>query len=157
MELSIKWDAELERALERALTEIPANVHRKVLGQASRRVMRPLVTTARKYVPRRTGLLRKSLGTAQKKYGHSGTIYTIVGPRTGFKSQVGTRRDGSPIWANPHKYAHLVEYGSKRSKPARFLRKAFDAHRSSIVSALGSALAAGISREAAKHPPRGRR
>lgn len=104
------------------------NSLRSALGQAATL----LLQTARPLVPQTTrqatGLLRKSLGKKDSKPNSKG-IYSIVGPRRGFKQVIvpksTKRRQARDVRAgrfrvaakgrvkNPVRYAHLVEKGHK--------------------------------------------
>lgn len=83
-----------------------------------------------------TKVLSKSVGKKTKTYSKSGAVVAIIGPRKGFKTQVGTRKrggkkssPGDPIMHDPANVAHLVEFGHGGPHPAPahpFLRPAFD-------------------------------
>lgn len=96
-------------------------IHRKVLNE----VTKPVLKTAKSLVPRRTGQLRKSLGRKVRTY-PSGVTVGVIGPRNGFLIV----KDGKRI--NPVKYAHLVELGTRHSRPQSFLRAAWDRHAAAI-------------------------
>lgn len=75
-----------------------------------------------------TGTMRKAIGV--KAYtSKRGAAVAVIGPRRGFKIQVGTRTDGRPIFHDPANIAHLVEYGHGGPHPAPphpFMRPAWD-------------------------------
>lgn len=109
-----------------------SRILRKALSAASK----PMLDTARQLVPRRTGLLRKSLGRRIKTYRSTGIVVVMIGPRTGFKRQIkggraARRADvrGKQAYADPTHYAHLVERGTVRSRATPYLRPAFDQHK----------------------------
>ena len=160
MRMELLIDKRAMKNLDKAMREIPARVVRKVVGQASRKAMKPIVKDGRQLVPRRFGLLRKSLGTVQKKYNNTGVFYTIVGPRTGFRDPT--------TGANPVNYAHLVEKGTAPhtirtasgktrqhpgAKPRPFLRRAFDRNVGAVQRILFESMRAGIDMEAIKFKP----
>ena len=74
------------------------------------------------------GLLRKSLGYKVKTYTKTGTAVAVCGPRKGFREQIGVvsrgKDKGKPIFADPQKYAHLVENGTRRTSAKPWLRPA---------------------------------
>ncbi len=74
------------------------------------------------------GQLKKSLGSKVKSYSRTKTSVAIIGPRTGFRKQIGVyvkggkkHHAGEPIIIDPVKYAHLVEKGTKTQAPQDFL------------------------------------
>lgn len=86
---------------------------------------------AKPRIPKRFGNLRKSYGRKVKKYGSK--VVGLVGARKGFRVQIGVRvrgkHKGQPIFADPTKYDHLVEFGHGGPSPARaypHLRPAID-------------------------------
>src|SRR5262249_3315811 len=103
---------------------------------------RPVVRAAKARLVTQTNqrILRKSLGFKVRTYGDK--VVGIIGPRTGFRTIVGYRtygKDGTrlgvrervkkPIYEDPAKIAHLVEFGHGGPHPAPahpFLRPAFD-------------------------------
>ena len=102
-----------------------SRILRKGLAAASK----PMLDTARRLVPRRTGLLRKSLGRKIKTYRSTGTVVVMIGPRTGFKRVVRVKGRRTFQRNDPTHYAHLVERGTVHSRATPFLRPAFDQHK----------------------------
>lgn len=128
---------DLTEALK-ALKDLPRKLKKKAIRQVANAGAKKLKWAARKLVPIRHGLLKKSLGQKVKVY-PSGVAVGMVGAREGFKQQVGVRKQdsrpgarypkkaGDPVYANPTKYLHLVELGTRRGAKARhFLRRALD-------------------------------
>ena len=167
---TVGMDLRGEKELIKALKGLPGSVNRRVIKGATRKAMKPVVKTAKdKLRPfDRTGQLRKSIGTRQKKY-PAGIMWTGVGPRKGFKisAEVETSRGGllgllggkkttEVVQVNPVNYAHLVEYGfhnkraKKQIKARPFLRPALDQNRGRVQSILTKELKVGIAKEAAK-------
>jgi HK97 gp10 family phage protein len=76
----------------------------------------------------RGGLLRKAMGYKVKVYRNSGVAVAICGARTGFRQEIGVvirgPRAGQPVFADPVKYAHLANNGTKNSPPHDFMRPA---------------------------------
>jgi hypothetical protein len=84
------------------------------------------------------GLLKKSLGK-KVKAARSGRIYGLVGPRRGFRTQVGVSKTGKPKYQDPAKIAHLVEFGHGGPAPApahSFIRSGWDQSRSAVPAAI---------------------
>lgn len=111
--------------------------------------------TKTKYLGKRSGLLRKSLGRKTKTYRQNGVVVGVVGPRKGFAKVI----DGKRV--DPVKYAHLVEGGRKAVKankakvlsdgkqvfgtkvaavpPHPFMRPAIDEQKAGIKQAISKA------------------
>lgn len=162
-----------DTALMRKLKTLEPRVFAKVVFHANKRAMGPVLKMARAKVAVRFGILKKSLGIKTKKYPKKGLIFTVVGPRAGFKQPAGTevkkksRRDSGRIVSrgtkkltrnvDPRFYAHLVEGGHKTKGgtivPGRpFLRPAFEQIKPGMIARYKADLAAGIVREAKKGP-----
>lgn len=103
---------ELSASLQALRSEIRANV----LGSAMRRVLAPVLRSARKHAKKseRTGALRRSLTTKVVEYPASGKVVGLVGPDRGYYlggSRI-TKTAASFKGADrPSKYAHLIEFG----------------------------------------------
>lgn len=130
-------------AIKAQLRELPrklaVRLEKKAINEAGKLVLQRAKAMAPVREDRRGGykggLLRKSLGRKVKVYRNRGIIVAIVGARKeGFRRQIGTRRDGTPIFANPTKYLHLVEAGTRHSQAQHFLRKALAEVRPQLVS-----------------------
>lgn len=100
---------------------LPQTIQNKAARPALAKAARRIVKAAKARCPVETGQLRKSLGFKPRTY-KSG-VYTIVGPRTGFRVVVNN------VPHDPAKIAHLVEmgHGGPHAAPAHpFLRPAMD-------------------------------
>lgn len=106
MAFAIRARIEGVEALQAILKNLTPATQRKVLRPALNVEGTKILQAAKRNVPVKTKLLRKSLGKKTKTY-KDGTIIVIVGPRHGFKQTVKGRTQ------NPTKYAHLVEGGAK--------------------------------------------
>lgn len=94
-------------------------------------------------------LLKKSIGSKVKVY--RGIAVGIIGPRKGFRTQIGVRirgkNKGQPYYQDPAKIAHLVEsgHGGPHAAPAHpFQGPSFKVVESSIRSAMLDAGQKGI-------------
>jgi hypothetical protein len=87
------------------LKDIDRKVVKPALRQGMNEVTKLILAEAKELVPRRTGLLRKSLGRKVRADKRNGGYLGIVSPRRGFKVVV----NGKPM--DSRRYAHLVEYG----------------------------------------------
>lgn len=97
------------------------------------------------------GLLRKSLGYKVKYYTRTGSAVAICGPRSRFRVQIGVvsrgPRKGQPVFANPQKYAHLVELGTRHSGARPFLKPAGRTGLEVTLATLRSEIAAAMREE----------
>ena len=89
---------------------------RKISRKAGNKASKPIVKTARALTPQRFGLLRIAWGHVTRTYVRSGVVAVVIGARTNIKGKkVEVIRGGGELQkiAKPHKYAHLVEFGTK--------------------------------------------
>lgn len=94
--------------------------HKKITRAMVAAGGRAVAKQAKRLAPKETGLLRRSIGSKVKTY-PSGVTVAVVGPRLGFRKEVLRKRNrpfAPASMANPVKYAHLMELGT-RSLPAR--------------------------------------
>ena len=124
---------------------LPERTQRKVLRPAVRAAAKPVVKAARQKVPKKTGALRKSLGTKVKTYTGSQSVVAIVGPRTGFRTVDDNGRANDPA-----RYGHLVELGTKNNAPQPFLRNGFESAKGQSLEMFNARAARGIETEAKK-------
>ena len=172
----IGMDLRGEKAMIRALKDLDGSINRRVIKKAANKSMKPVVKAAKAKLRAidRTGQLRKSIGSKQKKF-PSGVVWTGVGPRSGFKIMATVARKGirgkigrtgvgslffggeeEVVEVDPVKYAHLVEYGFKHyisgehieGRP--FLRPALDNNRGKVQSILVHELKVNIAKEVVK-------
>lgn len=142
-------------------------VLRPAVTKASRRVAkaakasRGLANSAWFYGPVTVGLLRRSIIHKVKTYSRNGgTIVGVIGPQTGLRMQVGTRRRqgkksnvGDPIYYDPAKIAHLVEFGHGGPHPApahRFMETGYKATRAENQKEFAADVESGLAQLAAK-------
>jgi HK97 gp10 family phage protein len=153
--VSVKGIKELRRSIGRLPEDFIKGAERAVLRAGGA----PIVKAAKARAPigsgPHPGLLKKSIGMNVRKVGS--IISARIGPRTGFRVQVGTkklrknlmakRRDGSrilaasagtevPVFKDPNKYSHLVELGTSKSPAKPFIRPAIDAASSETHTAM---------------------
>lgn len=133
---------------------------RKGVTAGSRRVAKAgkanLGTVRQRKLRELTGILRESMGFKIKNYGE-GNVIGVIGPRVGFRRQVGVRkRDGKkskagdPIYHDPAKIAHLVEFGHGGPHPAPphpFMRPAYETSKAGVMADIRDALEAGLVKE----------
>lgn len=109
------------------LDRVKKGAKNKVLRRAVRKSSSIVLKAAKVKCPQRIdasgyrkenksrGLLRKSLGIKIATYPKA--VVGIIGPRRGFKTQIGVIRSGpnagKPIFEDPANIAHLVEFGTR--------------------------------------------
>jgi HK97 gp10 family phage protein len=98
------------------------------------------------------GLYQRSIGTVGKS--KKGILTFLIGPRRGFKVQIGVssrgKRKGKPMYQTPTKIAHLLEFGTSRSKPKPHLRPALDEVTPHVERAVVDELRRGVEKSAAR-------
>jgi HK97 gp10 family phage protein len=153
--------------LIRRLESLDPKMRRKTLKAAVNAGSRILLAEMKAGVPSSlndTGLLRKSLGRRIKVYRQSGIVVAIVGPRRGFKQEIGMsssgKYKGKPIYRNPTRYAHLVEFGTGprvqkstgrstgRMGARPFMRPALESSRGPVFDAMREVMEAGLAEAA---------
>lgn len=138
--------------LAEEVASLKKSIRSKVLKRAMQEGIKPLRKNGRstyQSVARiRTGALRQSLGTRRPKRLSGGVWYSIYKPRPEFKavksvqkraakisvrSRGGGREPGN-VGGNikPIKYAHLVEFGTKRSRAFPYMDTTFQRSKSQI-------------------------
>lgn len=138
------------------LSNLPTKVEKRVTRKALNRAAKPVVRMAKTLVPRRTGLLRKSIGVRPARISRKrGTAFVVVGPRRRFLGaprQVRSRETGKVRTVTPvaTKYAHLVERGTSRSRAYEFMGMALRSTRAESLRILSAEIRAGIAAEARK-------
>lgn len=145
-----------EKILRKAITTAikPIEQHAKALAPVSHDP---------KLVP---GLLRRSIGSIIKTYKNSGLVVGIVGPRTGYRTQLGERSRGrsagKAYYQDPANYAHLVEFGVSAhayktragSHPGHrafpFMRPAWDTGQKAAAATIARIISQGLHAAASK-------
>jgi len=114
------------------MAKVGKAVSDKLSKRALNKALKPVVAKAKELAPVQAnhplaGMLRDSIGakTTMKK----GTVRGVAGPIRK-KVQIGTRKKGkkkgAPIFKDPARYAHLVEFGTSHSAAKPFLRPAWN-------------------------------
>lgn len=108
---------------------------------------------AKARAPKDSGLLKLSIGQKVKRYKRSGSVVGVVGARVDFagKKVVSIRGSSKRLEnAKPHKYAHLVEFGTVRSRPRAFMRPAWYVKKGEAFQALSRSLRDTLRKEGVK-------
>lgn len=159
--IKVKWDNQSLRTAHRQLRRLEEGIRKRVVVKATRSGGKVALRIARVLVPvedatdslsrARRGLLRKSMGIRIAVYKQSGVVLAVIGPRRGFKRAIGIRTRGKhkglPVFADPAKYAHLVEYGTRRSRARPFMRPALAAARGPAIEAMIRVIRDGVIEE----------
>jgi HK97 gp10 family phage protein len=101
---------------------------------------------------RRFGILERSIGVSMDTKG--GSVVAKIGPRTGFKEQIGVRirkgtksNIGDAVYESAANIAHLVEFGHAGPHPAPahpFLRPALDNNKAAVQSIMAVEIEKGL-------------
>lgn len=145
--------------ITRALDQLPDKYRRAGEKSALTAGAKPIRAAARSKAPVRSnsgesgenwkpGLLKKSIGSKVKKV--RGRYNARVGPRTGFRIRVGTVQSGpnagKPIYQDPQRYSHLVEYGTAKTPAQPFIRPAVESTKGQVVDAMAEGLEKSLTR-----------
>jgi HK97 gp10 family phage protein len=130
----------------------------RIIAKAAKGNLSARRKTQKKEGIARLGLLQKSIGIKVKVYNNA--VVGLVGPRKGFKQQVGVRKKGGaksktgdPIHHDPANIAHLVELGHGGPHPAPaypFLRPAFENNKKQVERIFIDEVATGMRKLAAQ-------
>ncbi len=127
------------KELNKRLSELPKELQKNASMSVLRAGLKPIVRKAKQKAPvgegATAGLLKKSIGGRVKKV--KGEITARVGPRSGFRIQVGTKADGKPIYKNPLNYAWPVEVGTSTASARPFMRPAADTSDREVLNEMG--------------------
>lgn len=116
--------------VKQSLSELPNALKDKVLTGATRAAAQVIADEAKRRVPVRTGLLKKSIGTAKakKKDTKSGQIkfYVITKTKvaTNSKVKLADGRSGKMKIKQFSFYAHMVEFGTSKMAAKPYMRPA---------------------------------
>lgn len=125
----------------------------RVIAKSAKAKLKPAKDADGKTIARE-GLLKKSITIKVVVDDSKKKAFGIIGPKQGMKTQIGTRtRDGKkskagdPIFEDPAKIAHLVEYGHGGPHPAPphpFMRPAWDENKAAAQAAIADEITRGI-------------
>jgi HK97 gp10 family phage protein len=125
------------RELRRTIDRLPDELKKRAEVPVLRAGAKPIHQAAKRKVPTGTGeapgLLKRALGITVKKV--KGIWSSRVGARTGHAVRLadGTKKD-------PSKYIHLVELGTRHSRPQPFIRPAIDSAKGEVLQAMSGGL-----------------
>jgi HK97 gp10 family phage protein len=153
-DMTVKIDVEVA-GLIKQVGLMDTKLRRKILRKAVTNAARPMIKAAKSNLAKlaRTGLLSLSIGNKVKVYPRTITAVAIVGARYGFKSKkytaIKSGLTGKTRRADPIRYAHLVERGTKHSRAFPFLRPAYAATKQDAMRIIKQELWDGIKAELA--------
>lgn len=138
-----------DKALERKLKTLGERVQRKLLRSAVNAASTPTLKAARQKAPKRTGLMRRSLGKKIVTNKKRQSVTAIIGSRKGVSGEF----KGKPY--RPSRVAHLTERGFINQHgtfvpPKPWLHPAMAETQGQAASVMQQKLAAGIAKEAAR-------
>ena len=123
------------KKLIETLQKFPKNIQKNVMVGAVRAGANVIRDEARRKVPIKTGTLKKSIVSIQRKAQNGQITFSVTPSRGG-------NNDG---W-----YAHFVEFGTSHSSAKPFLRPAFDQSNNESLEASKRYIAERIPQELAK-------
>jgi HK97 gp10 family phage protein len=102
----------------RTIKKLKDSVQKKLLKRALRKAVKPLVATAKSLVPVRTRALMSAITSKVDSARKSTVTYGIVGIKSKFRKYN----------KQPSRYGHLVEFGSYKMAPQKFLEPTLARH-----------------------------
>ena len=142
-DISLIGDRKLAKKFERLGSPAAQN---RVIRRPLSNALTPISKEAKRLAPvGETGALKRSIGKKVKAY--RGGVWGGVGPRTGGQF---TRIDAKGKSHVPANYAHLVEFGTIKTRAQPFLRPALDKKRVTANQILRKGIAANLIKEAKK-------
>lgn len=139
--------------VEAVLKQLPDRVAKNVVIASLRGGARVIAKQARANVRANpsidSALLEKNITSQVRKKSKRGSAVVAVGVRN-VKRQVVRKGRKKAMLANPSKYAHLVELGTKTNPAEPFLRPAVDEKGAEAISTIGKFMLRGIDREVNK-------
>lgn len=136
-------------ALIQSMSDLKQSIQSRALRPAVTKGARIISKEAKRLAPKESGLLRKSIGTKVKTY-KSGVVVAIIGPRSKPSFRKTVTVNGRQQVRNPVNYAHLVEYGTVRTRPHSFLRAAIQTKQGEVRRVMAEALRESILKQRAK-------
>jgi hypothetical protein len=132
--------------LEGLRKTLVSKIMRKAITQASKIVQAAVKTNAQ--AVKLHGFTAKSIGVRVKVYSAQLAAVAIVGPRSKWYREQGTRtrgkHKGAPIVFRPSYTAHLIEKGTKRSTQRAFLQPALTSTNDPFLSQLALNIEQGV-------------
>lgn len=146
--LQIKIDG-VNRLVMKLRKMAPSKAKRALSG-AMNRAAKPIISEARKGAPKRTGIMKKSIGSKLKKYAKGTFLFLIVGARRGFGTAITEEGRKTPRNYNPVNILHLIERGTKSRAARPFLLPAIARTKTKVIQVFKTELAKRVEKELSK-------
>lgn len=114
----------------------------KLLRKALRKAGNYILKLTKQYVPKNSGLLKKSLAVKVRYYSKTKAMVVVIGPRSWYTGTVNGKKQIT------HKYAHIAERGRKAIMNRKLIKSAsgkffsVQLHGSFIAAAKGQSFVA---------------
>jgi len=157
--INVRGIKELRKTIHNLPPQFLKSAEKAVLAAGAR----PIARAAKRKAPvgkgKAAGLLKKSIGVNVKKVGS--VVSARIGARSGFRVSMGKRKLRQDLVAksrklgkivaakagtmvetfkDPRYYSHLVERGSRHSRPQPFIRPAIDSAKGETLKAMSDGL-----------------
>lgn len=136
-----------------AMKALPLEIQEKILKSATRQSATDIAKAAKQFVPKDTGILKKSIGIQKRRTKDKNILKFTIAPRTKMihkyqdKLQAkriaeGTIRKSKDQRKRSHRfnYAAQVEFGSSTNAPAAFMTKAYELEGPHSINNIKNAL-----------------
>lgn len=140
--------------IDRRLRRLEPKVGRKVLRQAMRAALKPMVVTAKANAPRDSGELARSIKIRAPKKRKVGVIRLVVRAVPAKEKGLLVQHPKSGKWAMPNKagfYGGFPEFGTKKQVGQHFMYHTFTSDALSVKDNCITLIRAGLDREIWKH------
>jgi HK97 gp10 family phage protein len=134
------FDVEGLADLEKNLVKLGAKMGVKLLGQAGRKAMKPVLDAAKEGANVKTGDLRSAMAISTRK----GKGNTAININVGATKSKALKSQGGQKLAGVNQKAIAQEYGTKKQKAEPFLRPALEQNVQKVLSIFKSELTARI-------------
>lgn len=118
------------KEIDAALADMEKKVAKKLLKDAMKASMKPMLAAAKAAVPVETGTLKRYVKLRTAKRSRNSFGFTIG---------VGEKDFQGKAW-----YGAAVEYGTSKQEPKGYLRKAFDENKESAIRLAQQQIKAGL-------------
>ncbi len=131
MSIDVEYKILGGEALDKALSQLPRTVERRIVQKGLKAAAKVIVKDAKTRVAVDEGLLKKEIRTKAGPKSRGSVVILIF---TSIKA-----------W-----YAHMIEFGTSKMSAKPFLRPAMDENHSEILKAMGDKIGEEIIKEASK-------
>lgn len=130
----------------RMMMELPDKVERNIIKKAQREAGKIAQAAMQRNVPKRTGRLEMSIAVSGRR-AQQHEAKTHIGPKKFSAAQ--KKKNG--ITYSATRYAHLVEYGTRKMRARPYARPAWDQTRDQMLEKQISMISEYVVREWSKH------